>query len=322
MSGTDVARESSFHPELRGAARWLPRGLVREWSLWLLKHLPALPRRMRGSTTVEVRSLAGTSATARIVRSGAADRPGPVVLWIHGGGYVIGSAKVDDAFCAQIAERLGAVVVSVDYRLAPEHPFPAGLDDCAAAWELVHAEAAALGIDGARSIIAGQSAGGGLAAALVQRLVDAGRPLPCLQLLIYPMLDDRTVLRREGNRHHRVWDHTSNAIAWSMYLACTPGAAELRAYAAPARRENLRGLPPTWIGVGTLDLFLDENREYARRLEEAGVPVELQVVPGAFHAFEMVVPRAPVSRAFVASQLEAMKRALSAPSCRTSGPPG
>lgn len=310
MSGIDFARESSFHPELRGAARWLPRGLVRGWSVWLLKHLPALPRRMPASTTVEVRSLAGTSASVRIVRSGTAAQPCPVVLWIHGGGYVIGSAKVDDSFCAHIAERLGAVVVSVDYRLAPEHPFPAALDDCAAAWELIHAEAGALGIDGARTIIAGQSAGGGLAAALVQRFVDAGAPLPCLQLLIYPMLDDRTVLRREGNRHHRVWDHTSNAIGWSMYLACTPGAAELAAYAAPARRGNLRGLPPTWIGVGTLDLFLDENREYARRLEEAGVPVELQVVPGAFHAFEMVVPRAAVSRAFVASQLEAMARAL------------
>jgi acetyl esterase/lipase len=322
VSSTHPEGESPFHAELRGAARWLPRGLVRGWSLGLLKHLPALPRRMPASTTVEVRQLAGTAATVRIVRGGATHRPSPVVLWIHGGGYVIGSAKVDDAFCAHLAERLGAVVVSVDYRLAPEHPFPAGLDDCAAAWTLIHAEAAALGIDAGRAIIAGQSAGGGLAAALVQRLVDAGAPLPRLQLLIYPMLDDRTVLRKEDNRHHRVWDHTSNAIGWSMYLASTPGPAELPAYAAPARRENLRGLPPTWIGVGTLDLFLYENRAYARRLEEAGVPVELQIVPGAFHAFEMLVPRAAVSRAFVASQLEAMERALTAPSSRTSGPPG
>ncbi|MCY1055892.1 alpha/beta hydrolase [Nannocystis sp. SCPEA4] len=291
-------------------AKWLPRGAVRRWSLWLLERLPMPTPRLPEGVTVTVRQLDGTSATVRVIRGPGDARARPVVLWIHGGGYVIGSAKQDDLVCARIALRLGAVVVSVDYRLASRHPFPAPLDDCVAAWELIHREAPALGVDPTRSIIVGQSAGGGLAAGLVLRLADGGRPLPRLQVLVYPMLDDRTVLRQIEGRHHRVWDRGSNAIGWSKYLGRAPGGADVSEYAAAARRVDLRGLPPTWLGVGTLDLFHDEDVDYAARLAAAGVPVELELVPGAYHGFDIVAPRARVSQGFVESQLKAMEGAL------------
>ncbi len=233
-----------------------------------------------------------------------------MVLWIHGGGYVIGAAAQDDATCARIATTLGAVVFSVDYRLAPAHPHPAGLNDCAAAWSVMHAEAQALGLDPGRSIISGQSAGAGLAAALVLRLKDAGAPVPAKQVLIYPMLDDRTVTRTIDGAHHRIWDHQSNAIAWRAYLGRAPGDDGVSEYAAPARRRDLSGLPSTWMGVGSVDLFHDEDVDYARRLKAAGVDVELEVVAGAFHAFDVAVRRAAVSQRFVASYLAAMARGV------------
>jgi acetyl esterase/lipase len=301
---------SLFHPELRAAARWLPRGFVRSWSLWLMEHLPVPAPRLPDGLTVTVRPLEGTSASIRLIGGPSGPRPRPVVLWLHGGGYVFGTAKQDDGLCARIAQRLGALVVSVDYRLATRHPFPAALDDCVAAWELIHREAASLGVDAMRSIIIGQSAGGGLAAGLVLRLKDTGRPLPLLQVLAYPLLDDRTVLRQVDGRNHRVWDQTSNAIGWSKYLGHAPGGEDVSDHAAAARRVDLRGLPSTWIGVGTLDLVCDEDLDYARRLEAAGVPSELEIVPGAYHGFDVAVPRVRVSEAFVESQLKAMERAL------------
>ncbi|AKT41451.1 alpha/beta hydrolase [Chondromyces crocatus] len=302
--------DSSFHPELRASARWLPRGVVRSWSLWLMARLPTPAPRLPDGVTVEERPLGGTSASVRILRASGSSRRAPVVLWIHGGGYVVGRAKQDDLVCARMAQRLGAVVVSVDYRLASNHPFPAPLDDCVAAWDLLQREAASLGVDAKRAIIAGQSAGGGLAAGLVLRLADSGRPMPILQVLVYPMLDDRTVLRQVDERHHRVWDQNSNAIGWSKYLGRPPGGADVSEHAAAARRADLRGLPPAWIGVGTLDLFHDEDLDYARRLEAAGVPVEVELVPGAYHGFDAVLPRAPVSKAFVEARVRAMERAF------------
>lgn len=302
---------SAFHPDLAAAARWLPRGAGRGWLVKLTRYFPIPGGRVPRGLSVNTFHLSGSPATVRVVSRDAARGPRPVVLWIHGGGYVIGAAAQDDTLCGRIAERLDATVVSVDYRLAPEHPFPAPLDDCYAAYELIHREPELLGIDPTRLVIAGQSAGAGLAAALTLRVHDARRPLPKLQLLVYPMLDDRTVLRDAESSHHRLWDTASNKLGWKAYLgALEPGAANVSDHAAPARRVELRGLPPTWIGVGTLDLFHAENVDYAKRLTAAGVPTTLEIVDGAFHGFDAVLPRAPVSLRFFESQMRAAERAL------------
>ena len=158
------------------------------------------------------------------------------LLWIHGGGLVIGTPLMDDRFCAETARELGIVIASVDYRLAPEHPFPLPLDDSAAAWSWLQTNAARLGVDPARVAIGGQSAGGGLAAALVQRLHDAGHSIPA-QWLFCPMLDDRTAAKRELDAvDHWVWSNRANLTGWSSYLAGEPGADAVPAYASPSRR--------------------------------------------------------------------------------------
>jgi len=168
-----------------------------------------------------------------------------------------------------------------------------------------------LHVDVDRLAVGGASAGAGIAAGLAQLALDRGQVRPVFQLLVYPMLDDRTALRTDlDTRGVRAWTPESNRYGWTSCLGQEPGGADVPPYAAPARRADLRGLPPAWIGVGTLDLFEDEDREYARRLTEAGVPCELHVVPGAFHGFDAVFGAAPVSRAFLAEQVGALRRAL------------
>ncbi len=300
-----------IHPELRTLARWLPRGLARAWLIPLLQRLPVPSRPLPAGVVVTERALAGRGgASVRIVGAPDDGRARPAILWIHGGGYVMGRAKTDDALCARFAKRLGATVLSVDYRLAPGHPFPTPLDDCLAAYELLHREAASLGVDPARVAIGGMSAGGGLAAALVLRAHDRGLPAPALQLLVYPMLDDRTALRDVDDRLHRLWNPASNRVGWRAYLGREPGGDDVPEHAAPARRRDLSGVAPAWIGVGTADLFHDEDVAYAARLRDAGVPVTLDVVEGAFHGFDVVAPRAPVSRRFFDAQISAMERAF------------
>lgn len=302
---------SPFHPDLQRAARWLPRGVGRGWLVKVLRALPMPSPRLPAGVTVSERVLDGRGqASVRIIGAANGGAPRPALLWIHGGGYVIGRAKQDDGLCARFAEALGVTVVSADYRLAPEHPFPTPIEDCFAAYELLHREAEPLGIDPSRVVIGGQSAGGGLAAALALLIHDRGRPAPRLQLLVYPMLDDRTVFREVDDRHHRLWDAPSNRLGWSSYLGRAPGAPDVPEHAAPARRGDLRGLPPTWIGVGTCDLFHDEDVAYAERLREAGVPVELERVDGAFHGFDAALPSAAVSRRFFEAQCAAIARAL------------
>ncbi|MFN2323456.1 MAG: alpha/beta hydrolase [Trueperaceae bacterium] len=228
---------------------------------------------------------------------------GGALLWLHGGGLIVGRPSMDDGRCVAWARDLGLVVVSVDYRLAPEHPFPAALDDAHAAWTWLQGAAAALGVDPERVAVGGGSAGGGLAACLTQRLRDEGGAQPAAQLLVYPMLDDRTAARRElDGAGHRVWTNRSNRAGWSAYLGGAPGAADVPMHAAAARSADLAGLPPAWIGVGALDLFLDEDRAYAARLAAAGVPTEVDEVPGAPHGFDALAPDVPLAQAFVARQ--------------------
>lgn len=221
------------------------------------------------------------------------------LLWIHGGGYILGAPQITDDLCARYADELGITVVSAGYRLAPKYPFPAGLDDCRNAWQWFIDNAAALNVDPSRIAISGESAGGGLAAALAQRLTDEGGIQPAGQALLCPMLDDRTAANRELDAlGHKMWSNRNNRGAWRHYLGSDPGGSEPPPYAVPGRREDLSGLPPAWIGVGDIDLFHDENLAYAQRLREAGVPCEFHASPGAPHGFELVVPDAAVTRRF------------------------
>jgi acetyl esterase/lipase len=241
-------------------------------------------------------------------------RPSGALLWIHGGGLILGQPEQGEELCRRVATELGALVVSVDYRLAPEDPFPSGLDDCFEALRWLHDEAGALGIDPDRIAVGGDSAGGGLAAALSQKARDAGGPAIAFQLLEYPMLDDRTVLRTDLDPDGvYLWTPKSNRYAWTAYLGHPPRADEARGYAVPARCEELRGLPPAWIGVGDLDLFHDEDVEYARRLVEAGVACDLHVEPGMWHGADSVLPKAPTSTSFRDRVVDALRAPIGAP---------
>ena len=233
----------------------------------------------------------------------------PVYLHLHGGGYVLGTPDMSDARNRMIAERIGCAIYSVDYRLAPETPFPGALHDNLAALEWLIAHAGDQGVDASRIVIGGESAGGGHAAALAILARDKGIPIAG-QLLIYPMLDDRTALKHPRNdpaRPFHIWSAEDNVFGWECYLGSAPGQADIPALAAPARLEDFAELPPAWIGVGALDLFCDENIEYARRLIAADVAVELNVFPGGFHGFALYPPASAAQR-FEAMYLSALKR--------------
>ncbi|MEP6895846.1 MAG: alpha/beta hydrolase [Chloroflexota bacterium] len=206
-----------------------------------------------------------TQIRLRIYKPKSISAPTPALLWIHGGGYVIGKPEIDDFTCTQYVRELGITVVSVDYRCAPKHPFPAGLNDCYAALKWVTSRAQELNVDSTRIAVGGNSAGGGLAAALAQLAHDRNEIHPLFQLLVYPMLDDRTVLRADIDDSTNVtWTQKSNRYGWESYLGKECGAEDVPAYSVPARRKDLSGLPPAWIGVGSLDVFHDEDVAYAQ----------------------------------------------------------
>jgi acetyl esterase/lipase len=233
------------------------------------------------------------------------------VLHVHGGGYVMGSPDMGAPTNAAYAAQIGAVVVSVDYRLAPETPHPGPVEDCYAALAWLHANADELGVDRARIAISGESAGGGLAAALTLLARDRGKIPVCFQHLIFPMLDDRTTTKADPSPYlgQYVWTPQANVFGWTSLLGHAPGGPGVSPYAAPARAEDLAGLPPTYIICGALDLFLEEDMDYAKRLIRAGVPTELHIYPGAPHGF-MFVADAEVTRTFARDSMAAMKRAL------------
>ncbi|MER7276503.1 alpha/beta hydrolase [Dactylosporangium sp. NPDC000244] len=273
----------------------------------LTAHLPDGPLSVAAVRAVDdrLRALVEPAVAPRVAGAdGVALRvhgTGPAcVLWIHGGGMFLGAAEYDDAFCCDLAAALGATVVAVDYRLAPEHPHPAPLHDCrtALAWCAARHE---------RVVVAGGSAGGGLAAALCLLTRDEGGPAIAAAHLYYPMLDDRHETPSAAeNADAPVWNRRLADVAWEAYL----GGRTADAYAAPARAENLRGLPPTYLDTGGLDLFRDEDAGYARRLAEAGVPTVFELVPGGVHAFEVYDPAAEASIATRERRLAALRRSL------------
>ncbi len=292
-------------PALR-RARLLPRAAVSRRTLPVVRALMRLVMRRPGADSVV--TLRHGVRVHVYHPPGAADGPRPALLWIHGGGYVIGSPTQDDPQCREIAARHGALVASVDYRLAPEHPFPVPLEDCYAALTWL---AARHDVDAGRIAIGGASAGGGLAAALALLARDRGEIRPVLQLLSYPMVDDRTTLRDDldENRTYRMWNQRSNRFGWRSYLG-SGSSGDVPPLAAPARVEDLSGVAPAWIGVGTYDLFHDEDLAYAERLREAGVDCAVHVSPGAYHGFDGVEPDVPVSRAFTDARHAALAAAL------------
>jgi acetyl esterase/lipase len=302
VGDTGPMPSTDFHPDLRRVARLAPRGGVGPRTLRLIRALSGLQR--SGSHDVEVLTL-GSGVGVRLHRPVGVSQPAPALLWIHGGGYVLGNAQQDDRLCHRFCRELGITVASVDHRLAPEHPYPAPLEDCYSALIWL---AGLPAVDPARLAIGGVSGGGGLAAALALLARDRSEVRPVLQLLAYPMLDDRSGSGPE-NRNYRLWGPKSNRFGWAAYL----GGADPQV-AVPARRDDLSGLPAAWIGVGTNDLFHDEDLAYAERLTAAGVPCHIEVVPGAFHGFDQIVPKAGVSQAFFASQCASLRSALAATS--------
>ena len=294
-----VMGNEEIHPDLRRVARFLPRQGITRWSLPLLQRMPAL--RTAGHDDVEVLTLA-SGAGVRLYRPAGGGGEKPALLWIHGGGYMIGSPEQDDALCRRFVRRLGIVVAAVRYRLAPQHPYPAALEDCYSALTWL---AALPGVDAARIAIGGASAGGGLTAALALLARDRAEVTPVLQLLSYPMLDDRSVDPALDKPGFRLWNAASNRIGWTSYL----GGAD-PSVAVPARRDDLAGLPAAWIGVGTLDLFHGEDLVYAGQLTAAGVPCEVYEVPGAFHGFDGLAPKASISQTYFDSKCAALRAAM------------
>lgn len=214
----------------------------------------------------------------------------PGIIWIHGGGYTTGFASMAYLSCgAMLARKYGAVVVSPDYRLAGEAPYPAALNDCYAAllWMYRHAEE--LGIDRQRIVVGGESAGGGLAAALCILARDLGEIPVCLQLPLYPMLDCEDTPSSRDN-YGLVWDTRRNHHGWSKYLGRLYRTDAVPAYASPARATDFSGLPPAFTFVSEGEPFRDETLTFAERLREAGVPAEAKVYPGSTHAFDMLTP--------------------------------
>jgi acetyl esterase/lipase len=264
--------------------------------------------------TIEDREVAGPEGAPPVpvrMYSPAGDAPAtgrPALLDIHGGGFCSGSIDMEHAFAAQIARELGAICVAVEYRLAPEHPFPAGVEDCYAALRFLHDEAATLGIDPARIAVGGQSAGGGLTAATVLLARDRGGPPVCFQFLGIPELDHR--LDTPSMRAFvdtPIWHRPNAEISWRNYLG--DDVDEVSCYASPAIATDLRGLPPAYITTMEYDPLRDEGIVYAMRLMEAGVSVELHSFPGTFHG-SALVPVAAVSRRAGAELLVALRRGL------------
>jgi acetyl esterase/lipase len=246
----------------------------------------------------------------RIYTPPAATASRPCVFWIHGGGYISGTALTIDARLNRWVEMLDCVVVSVDYRLAPEHPFPVPLEDCYTAMTWLFANAEALGVDPARVVLSGASAGGGLAAAVALLARDRVGPPLAHQVLLYPMLDDRRTTRSSGMNGTPVWGRPANALGWRAYLGTGDPEAQVHPYAAAARATDLAGLPPAFVAVGGADLFRDESLAYAARLLDADVATEVHVYPGGCHGFEVLVPKAALSRRFDADLTAALRRTL------------
>lgn len=274
-------------------------------------YLSARPQKLPEIHTVPGRQ-GEPELTVRIFRPDNADGLRPAIYHLHGGSYILGAAAMRDGMNEYYANRYGVAVVSIDYRLAPETPFPGPIEDCYTGLVWLSENADSFGIDPDRIIVLGESAGGGLGAALAILARDRGGPKMAAQFLIYPMLDDRTGTQ-EGSDNPTSgnfgWTRASNIFAWNAHRGAEPVAADRLGHFAAGRVESTVDLPPAFIAVGALDLFVDEDIAYATKLLRAGVPTELHVYPGAGHAFDLAVDAA-VSRRYQRDLDDALARAL------------
>jgi acetyl esterase/lipase len=275
--------------------------------------VPASPTR---ATTCEERAVpvakGAPDVRVFVINAVANERKRPAILHIHGGGFVAGTTAEGIPALQQVAVDHDCVIVTVDYRLAPETRFPGSLEDNYAALKWLYSSAGSLGVDASRIAVMGLSAGGGHAAMLTIAARDRGEVPIAFQLLSYPMLDDRTGSSRSVAPYigAYIWSPASNRFGWSSLLGVPAGSRIVPAGAVPARVENLTGLPPAFIGVGSIDLLVDEDVGYASRLIDSGVSVQLCVVPGAYHGFDLFAPDAPVSKAYRATCNAALVRAF------------
>ncbi|SFS20410.1 Acetyl esterase/lipase [Granulicella pectinivorans] len=319
LAAQSVDPYSLVDPELLAAVKGQPQGILNDEIVAnAQKQIPQISAVLPSVPGVKIsrRSIpgpAGIPDVSIVIADTAPEQKNkPVLLHMHGGGYVVGAAVAFLPGVLLYAKPTGCVVVSVDYRLAPQTRFPGSLNDNYAALSWVYHHAEEMGADRKRIAIAGESAGGGHAAALAIHARDRAEVPIIFQLLIYPMLDDRTGSTRGVPPHigQIGWSAAGNRYGWAALLGSPAGSEKLPYGAVPARVEDLRGLPPAFIGVGAIDLFVDEDVDYARRLIDAAVPTELLVVPGAYHAFDLSVPDAQVSRSFRTSITAALRRAF------------
>ncbi|MBQ3456423.1 MAG: alpha/beta hydrolase [Synergistaceae bacterium] len=300
--------DSMIRPELKQYLAEKPRRVINLETLPALrKALTIPPEALPTNERVNARNeIIGSNLRVRVYSPNTAMKEYPALLWIHGGGHIMGTPEGNEDLSLRIADELGFIVVAPDYRLSPEHPYPAGLEDCYAAlvWMTEN-----LPVRKDRVAVAGQSAGGGLTAAVVLLARDKKYPAIHFQMPLYPMLDHRNITQSSYQINDpRAWGRDFNVFAWNLYLGGVN--ADVPAYASPSMAKDLSGLPPAYIMVGTLDPFRDEDIEYAQRLMEAGVPVELHVIPGATHGFEAIFTEAEFSVKAMNEYVNALKEAM------------
>ncbi|MFM5930320.1 MAG: alpha/beta hydrolase [Novosphingobium sp.] len=315
-----------IHPELRGIAQRMS-AMFKDMPQWNRENLPQLRKPFPFGDFTPLKDV---PHERRVIPVGKPHpdvaihvinaKPGasrPAILHTHGGGYIIGSAEQSVRQLQEICQKLDCAAVSVEYRLAPETTYAGSIEDNYAGLKWLHANAASLGVDPARIAVMGESAGGGHAAILALVARDRGEVPVCFQCLIYPMLDDRTGTTRKVQPWvgQLVWTPAQNRFGWESFLGTKAGGPKAPKYAVPARMADLKGLPPAFIGVGSLDLFCDEDVDYAQRLNNAGVPAELIVVPGAFHGFDGIskMVKAPVGAWFENATMNALRRGFGLP---------
>jgi acetyl esterase/lipase len=266
---------------------------------------------VRGDHVIPGRHPADPPVTVRVYRPTAAAGMLGALCWIHGGGYVSGSVDQDDAVCEAMVDEVGCAVISVEWRLAPEHPFPAAVDDAFACLRWAASSSSALAIDRKRIVVGGASSGAGTAAAVALMARDLDGPPLAGQLLLYPMLDDRPpTMSCQMITSPKVWNVAANEQSWRSYLGPAYGTDDVSPYAAPARAVDLRGLPPAFIAVGQIDLFVHEDIVFAQRLIDAGGDVELHVYAGAVHGFDILAPHTAIARRLLADRNVALRRYL------------
>jgi acetyl esterase/lipase len=239
------------------------------------------------------------------VKDGAT--PGSAVLFFHGGGYIFGHIDLFDGPVSRYVSASGVPMLSVEYRRAPEHPYPTPLEDAYTALRWLHEHASELGVDPERIGVMGDSAGGGMAAALTILTRERGGPQIAQQILLMPMLDDRTTTPDPHIEPYLLWSYDDSRTAWPALLGDAVGGPDVPATAAPARLEDATGLPPAYIEVGQLDVFRDEDTAYATTLSRAGVPVEFHLHPGAPHEFDSIAFDSDVARRAIADRVRVLK---------------